>query len=487
VLSRGSALPLARQVAALLRDAVVDGQLHAGAKLPSTRGLAAELGVSRNTVLEAYGQLLSEGYLEGRLGSGTYVTSSLQEVAPRTAARITLKRGLPTTLSTRGRLIGSAQHAAAGDELRAFNPGFPAVDPNLFGTWWRVAARCQRRATRETLSYGDPAGYAPLRQEIASYLGPARGVRCTAAQVVVTAGAQRGLAMCADLLADSGDVVWLENPGYSGARSAFVAAGCELIPVPVDGEGFDIDFAIERAPGARLVYVSPSHQYPVGVTMSLQRRQRLLEWATRTGAWIIEDDYDSEFRHGNRPLPTLHALDSGARVLYLGTFSKVLFPALRLGYVVVPPDLAEAFARSQAVAGHSSPTVDQAIMADFIQQGHFTRHVRRMRVRYERLRRVLEAAVRTQLGDALQITGADVGLHVFGQLAPGFDDVVVSQAAYAAGITAPPVSAYCFGPSPLSGLVLGYGHLTEQEIQRGVEQLATAIAAPRRRVASASR
>ena len=368
-------------------------------------------------MLEAYGQLVSEGYLEGRTGSGTYVASSLQEAPPRPAPTSDKGAGAPAaTLSSRGTRIASAHHAAAGDELRAFNPGLPAVDPNLFSSWWRAAARCQRQLTTEMLSYGDPAGYAPLRREIASYIGPARGVRCTAAQVIVTAGSHHGLALCAKLLADAGDRVWIENPGYSGARSAFAAAGCELIPVPVDDEGLDVDFAIERAPRARLAYVSPSHQYPLGVTMSVRRRQRLLEWAARVGAWIIEDDYDSEFRHGNRPLPTLHALDGSARVLYLGTFSKVLFPALRLGYLV-----------------------------------------------------------------------ADVGLHVFGRLAPGFDEVHVSRTADAVGVTAPPVSAYCLAPTLLSGLVLGYGHLTEQEIHRGAGRLATAMVPSRRRAGAGYR
>jgi len=426
--------------------------------------------------------------MEGRPGSGTYVAASMQEPSPRSAPR-TYKtaRALASTLSSRGTRIASAHHTAAGDELRAFNPGFPAMDPDLFNGWWRLAAHCERHLTTEMFSYGDPAGYAPLRQQIASYIGPARGVRCTAAQVIVTAGSHHGLALCARLLADAGDAIWIENPGYSGARSAFAAAGCEVVPIPVDDEGFDVDYAIERARRARLVYVSPSHQYPLGVTMSLRRRQRLLEWAAGVGAWIVEDDYDSEFRHGSRPLPTLHALDGSARVLYLGTFSKVLFPALRLGYLVVPEDLAHAFERSQAAGGQISPTIEQAVLAEFIRLGHFTRHVRRMRARYERLRCVLETSLQAAIGDALQVTGADVGLHVFGRLAPGFDEVQVSRTADAAGVTVPPVSAYCLEPTHFSGLVLGYGHLSEQEIHRGAWRLATAMIPFRRRAAGGYR
>jgi GntR family transcriptional regulator / MocR family aminotransferase len=474
--SRGG-VGLRRRLAGSLRQAVLDGQFPPGSRLPSSRTLASELAVSRNTVLDAYAQLLAEGYLEGRIGSGTFVSRELPEEIPRarTTAIPRVRRPQRAALSARGRQIAGAYRPMSGDALRAFNPGFPQLDPGLFAAWWRLAARYGRRASPDTLNYGDPAGYRPLREAIASHVGAARRVRCTADQVIVTNGTQQGVALACHLLLEPGDLVWMEDPGYNGARAAMTSAAARVVPVPVDDEGLNVELAISRAARGRLIYVSPSHQYPLGVTMTLARRLRLLEWAAQSGAWILEDDYDSEFRHGDQPLPTLQGLDPSARVLYLGTFSKVLFPAIRLGYIVVPEDLIDAFRQAQLALGNRVPTADQATLAAFIADGHFIRHVRRMCRLYQDLRAVLDEAIRQRLGSTLRLTGAAVGLHAVGRLADGVDDDGASRRALAAGVDAPALSNYYLGTPSVSGLVLGYGHLDPASIRSGVDRLAAAI------------
>ncbi|MDE3155328.1 MAG: PLP-dependent aminotransferase family protein [Acidobacteriota bacterium] len=469
--------PLARQLASALRESMLSGQLGPGARLPSTRLLAGELGVSRNTVLEAYAELLAEGYLEGQIGSGTFVSRLLPEEGRAVGHADTAEDLSTIALSARGERIAGVRHWQSGVELRPFNPGLPALDPALFDFWWRTAARWRRRLGPAELNYGDAAGYGPLREAIAAWVGPSRGVRCTARQIIVTAGAQPALALAARLLLDVGDQAWMEDPGYEGAKGALIAAGLTLVPVPVDDDGLDVDEGMARAPEARMAYVSPSHQYPLGVVMALTRRLRLLEWAERAGAWIVEDDYDTEFRYGGRPLPALQSLDRASRVLYVGTFSKVLFPSLRLGYIVVPDELVGAFRRAQATAGHRPSTLDQAVLAEILASGQFMRHVRRMRRRYEQRRDLLDAEIRRQLAPSLMLTGAHTGLHGVGRLAPGFDDRDVSARAAAAGISVPPLSAYYTGPPRVSGLVLGYGHLDENAIRAGVRALASLLRA----------
>jgi GntR family transcriptional regulator/MocR family aminotransferase len=457
---------------------VLQGQLQPGARVPSTREFAAESGVSRNTVLEAYAQLLSEGYLEARPGSATRVSCALPEVIrrQRPAARPVSSRGRAgSLLSPRGRQIVSAHVSVSDDQLRPFTPGIPALDPDLFTAWWRVSRRRHRRVTSDTLNYGLSAGYLPLREIIAAHIGPVRGVRCTADRVIVTAGSQPALALAARLLLQPGDEAWMEDPGYGGARGALLAAGARAVAVPVDHDGLMVDVGAQRAARARMAYVSPSHQYPLGVTLSLPRRLQLLEWAVRSRAWILEDDYDAEFRHEGRPVPSLQGLDQAGRVLYVGTFSKVLYPALRLGFIVVPDELVDAFGRAIAVSGYRVPTIDQAVLADFISDGHFSRHLRRLRRRYHAARSVLEKEVHRLIGSALTISGSSVGMHVVGRLTNGTDDRLVSRRAAAIGICAPPVSDYAQERPSVSGLVLGYGHLAGPAIREGVERLARAL------------
>ncbi len=325
------------------------------------------------------------------------------------------------------------------------------------------------------LDYGDPGGYAPLREAIAEYVRLARGARCLTEQVIVTSGSQQGVDLAARVLLDPGDAVWMEDPGYVGARTALHVAGARLIPVPVDAEGLVVQRGEQLAPGARLVYVSPSHQFPLGVTMSAARRLALLRWASRAGAWILEDDYDSEFRYEARPLAALQGMDEDGRVIYVGTFSKTLFPALRLGYLIVPLELVDVFRSARAVSDRQSPTMDQVVLADFLVGGHFARHVRRMRRLYAERQEVLVDAVRRHLGQRLQVNPSAAGMHLLGWLEPGVDDEVASARAATRGIEAAPLSRYGIERPGRGGLLLGWAGYSAEAIRDGVVKLGEAL------------
>lgn len=477
--------PLHRQLYEALRAAILGGRLPAGSRLPATRGLAARLAISRNTVLEAYAQLLAEGYVEGRVGSGTYVARVLPEdllaASPAERPVTTPPRRPAGLLSRRGARLIAAPVATPGaapeQPVISFRPGQPAFDAFPFDVWWRMVERRWRQPPRELLSYGDPAGYLPLREAIAGYLRSARAVRCDARQVVIVSGSQQALDLAARLLLDEGDAAWVEDPGYHGARAALAGAGARCIAVPIDAEGLDVAAGAARAPAARLAYVTPSHQYPLGVTMSLARRLALLEWAERAGAWVLEDDYDSEYRYAGRPLASLQGLDRAGRVCYVGTFSKVLFPSLRLGYLVAPPDLAGAFAAARAVVDRHAPTVEQAALADFIAEGHFARHIRRMRALYAERQAALVAAAREHLAGALALAPAEAGMHLVGWLPAGADDLAASARAAAAGVEAPALARYVLETPRPGGLLLGYTALDAMQIGAGVRRLAAALAA----------
>ncbi len=467
--------PLHRQLYAEIRGAVLSGRLAAGARLPSTRSLAADLGVSRNTVAAAFDQLMAEGYLEGKVGSGTFVTD-LGAKASGGAAPHSGRRDA-ALLSARGRMLAQSRAAPSTEvaTARAFRPGVPALDAFPRELWARLSARVARRARAEVLSYGNPAGYFPLRQAIADYLRAARGVRCSVEQVIVTAGSQQALDLSARVLLDAGDTAWVEDPGYLGVRGAFGAAGVNCAAVAVDEEGLSVAEGEAHAPEARLAYVSPSHQYPMGMTMSLGRRMALLEWARRRRAWIVEDDYDSEFRYAGRPLASLQGLDTADRVIYTGTFSKVLFPALRLGYMVVPQAVADAFASARALADRQSQGLEQSVVAQFLSEGHFARHVRRMRALYAARQEALVSEGRRELAGLMQIPPADAGMHLLGWLPAKTSDTAAARAVAAAGVVAPPISLYAARQRPRPGLILGYACVNSRQIREGVRKLAIAL------------
>ena len=471
--------PLHRQLYDALRGAVLSGHLAPGTRLASTRAMAQELGVSRNTVMAAFDQLLAEGYLEGRVGAGTFVTRML----PDDALRARRAAPLPPAISARDRGVSERGRALMATQVtqtrvgipRAFRPGMPAFDAFPLEEWARYVSRRWRTPSPELLGYGDAAGYGPLRQAIAQHLAVARGVRCDAGQVVIVAGSQQALDLAARVLLDPGDAVWIEDPGYMGARAALAAAGAHIVPVPVDREGLDVSAGVARRADAAMVYVSPSHQFPLGVTMSLSRRLALLEWARTAGAWVLEDDYDSEYRYAGRPLAALQGLDSDGRVIYLGTFSKVMLPSLRLGYLVLPPDLVDAFVAARSVADRHSPTVEQAALADFIEDGQLERHIRRMRMLYAGRQAVLIDAAKRELGGLLDLTPSDAGMHLVGWLPDGVDDRAASARAAENGVEAPALSNYYIDAADRAGLLLGYAAVPAKAARAAVRRLAAAL------------
>ena len=472
--------PLSHQVYAALRRAILSGELAAGVRLPSTRGLARDLDVSRNTVLLAYDQLLAEGYIGGRTGSGTYVAETLPD-APRPPVSAGTPKAVarPPRLSAYGRRVVDVR---AGTTPRRdervpydFRYGLPTVAEFPHAVWRRLLAR-HARPTAASMSYGPREGTPALRGAIAAYLRRVRGVVCDAEQLLVVNGSQQALDLAARVLLDPGDRVVLEEPHYQGARWAFHAAGARLIPVTVDGDGLDVG-RLERT-RARLVYVTPSHQFPTGVVMSLPRRLALLEWARANDAWVVEDDYDSEFRYGGRPIEAVQGLDRAGRVLYAGTLSKVLFPALRLGYLVLPPALVEPFRAAKWVTDRHSPTLEQEVLAEFIAEGHFERHLRRARTTYAARRAALLAALASHFGDRVEVVGANAGVHVLVWLRDVTTRELPSSIAAAArqGVGVYSIAPYFFRPPRRAGLILGYAPLTERQIRDGIARLARVFA-----------
>jgi GntR family transcriptional regulator / MocR family aminotransferase len=467
--------PLYRQLYTALRDSILEGRLAGGTPLPSSRLLAGELGVSRNTVVLAFDQLAAEGYLEGTARSGTRVARSFP--CPGSAgARTERSRPGLDGLSARGRAIASVASPAlsrGGSAPRPFRAGVPGLDEFPRALWSRLTSRRWRRPP--VLGYGDVSGYTPLRQAIAEYVRAGRGARCVANQVIVVNGSQQGLDLAARVLLDPDDRVWMEEPGYPGARSALMAAGARLVPVPVDAEGLVVDRGRALAPGARMAYVSPSHQFPLGVTMSASRRLDLLRWAAEAGAWVVEDDYDSEFRYDTRPLACLQGMDEEDRVIYVGTFSKTMFPALRLGYLIVPEPLVDAFRAARAAADRHSPTMEQAVLADFIGDGHYARHVRRMRRIYSERQDVLIEAIRKHLAGVLDARLSAAGMHLVAWLPEGMDDEAVSARALAAGVEASALSRYAVDRLNRGGLLLGWAGYQPDDLRGAVSLLAAAL------------
>ena len=477
--------PLYKQLYGRLRDAILAGRLPRGAHLPSTRALASELGISRTTTALAYDQLLMEGYLETRVGRGTIVS---QELPDRLVARsrprgVTAPGETPRPDPAQPVMPDPGLNAIPhlerieGSGSRAFIAGQPPLDLFPYALWARLIARRARQSLPAHAGYQPPAGYAPLREAIATHIGITRGVRCTADQIIITSGTQGALDLATRTLLAPGDAAWLEEPGYFGARGAILAAGGRLVPVPVDEAGIDVEAGRQRAPHARLVYVTPSHQFPTGVTMSLGRRLALLDWARGASAWVVEDDYDSEYRYGGRPLEALHGLDQAGRVLYIGSFSKVLFPSLRLGYIVAPPTVVETLLRARRFMDMHPPILEQMALADFLHEGHYVRHLRRMRQQIQRRRDCLHRELCRHLDGVLEVSVPEAGLELVGWLRDGKDDQRASALADSAGITAIAISRLYLEPPARKGLLMGFAGIDEAEIQRGVRVLTDALAA----------
>ncbi|MCX6047910.1 MAG: PLP-dependent aminotransferase family protein [Chloroflexi bacterium] len=474
--------PLYWQLYHHLRAAILAGRLKQGMKLPSTRALADQLHVSRNTVLNAYEQLIAEGYLESMEASGTFVASVLPEQLLTTPARPALSNRQPDVRQPRLSKIGQAfltapapiapPPIASSDKPRAFRTGLPAFDAFPFDLWAKTIARQARHATGNALVYQDSAGYRPLREAIADHITVTRRVRCTADQIIIVAGSQGGLDLVARLLLNPGDAVWLEDPGYPGARGAFLGVGAQLVPVPVDQEGLMVNVGMARCPEARLVYLTPSHQFPLGVTMSLARRLAVLAWAKHAGAYILEDDYDSEYRFAGHALAALQGLDEAHCVIYSGTFSKVLFPALRLGYLVLPPPLVDVFLAARRFIDIHPPLLEQTALTAFISEGHFGRHLRRMRTLYAERRGALLSAMADL---PLEIYASETGMHCVGWLPPGLDDQTVTRQAARHDVEVTPLSKFSITPMTRQGLLLGYAGIDESQIAAGARRLADAL------------
>lgn len=479
-LNRSSSTALYRQLYDQLREAILAGRLPAGTRLPSTREFATDLGIARNTVLNAFEQLYAESYLERRVGDGTYVSAQLPDDLlraknPRLARERSKTSGGPISKSGKPASFLPVGPGNYDGPPRPFRTGTPALDAFPCKLWGRLLARRWSNSATAIQPYSDSAGYLPLRKAIASYLATTRGVQCTPEHVIITSGSQHALEIVTRTLLKPGDAAWIEDPGFLGARATLAAVGARIIPVPVDADGLNILAGLERCAEPRLIYVTPSHQYPLGMTLSLSRRLALLKLASKYGSWIIEDDYDSEFRYVGRPLAALQGLDMDQRVIYIGTLSKVLFPSIRIGYIIAPSDLFDTFVRTRCLAGHQSPTLEQAVLADFIGEGHFARHIRRMRALYAERQQTLLRAGRSELNGLLEIKPSEAGMHLIGWLPEGVDDRSAFRAASAAGVEVTPLSAYCIKPQKRGALRLGYTGYKQREIWRATRSLATAL------------
>lgn len=468
---RASPKPLHRQIYDSFRAMIFEGRLRPGEQIPASRALAAELAISRIPVLGAYAQLLAEGYLESRTGAGTFVATSLEPElsSPRP---VTARQGdAAPTVMWRGARSLPARPIAWLREPGPFSVGQLAYDHFPFHTWSRIVTRHARRVSAKSLNYPERAGLADLREAVARYLRTSRAVQCDASQIVIVSGSQQALALSARVLLDTGAPAWVEEPGYPFMRHALSLTECRTVPVPVDSEGLDVAAGIRLSRRARAAFVTPSHQFPLGATMSAARRLQLLEWAHRAGAWIVEDDYDSEYRYESMPVASLQGLDCGRRVIYIGTFSKTLFPALRVGYAVVPPALLDAFLAVRHASDLGEPTLYQAALADFLNEGHFARHVRQTRQLYAERRGALVAALREEFGREVEILGAEAGMHVVMTLPRRLPDVRIATRAAAERLWLWPLSTSYAGPKPRQGFILGFGSTRAEQMPEAVRHL----------------
>jgi GntR family transcriptional regulator / MocR family aminotransferase len=470
--------PLHRQIYDAYRARILGGDLRAGQQIPSTRELATELRISRIPVLNAYAQLLAEGYFESRVGSGTFVSSSLPDRPPSWG-----ERGVSKSDAASGPRPIAHRAASLPREVRlpwvqgrgAFSISQPGLDTFPIRIWSNLVARYARSLQVSALQYGGPMGLEELREVIAAYLRTSRGVRCEAAQIMIVSGSQQALDISSRVLLDPGVSVWIEEPGYWLVKHMLMAAGCRMTPVPVDREGLNVAAGIKLCHKARAAYVAPSHQFPLGVTMSASRRLQLLDWAQNTGSWIIEDDYDSEYRYDSMPISCLQGLDHHSRVIYIGTFSKALFPSIRLGYMVVPPDLVERFMAVRHAMDICPSHLHQAVLAEFIREGHFSRHIRKMRLLYSERRSALVECIRKEFGAAIDVAGTEAGMHLCVMLPKGASDVDLATIAARQKLWLWPLSPYYLSGHPRQGFILGFGNTPVEEMAHAVRRLRSVV------------
>jgi GntR family transcriptional regulator / MocR family aminotransferase len=476
-------VPLQQQIYDSVRQAILSGVLTPGTRLPSSRILAQDLSIARMTAVLAFEQLAAEGYIASRVGAGTYVNHELPDVDVQPAnARVPHAKHPP--LSRRGLALSQMPRVITKIDgpPRAFRLGVPALDRFPVALWNRIVSRRMRQLNAKQLDYGHAAGSSALREAIALHVSRSRGTTCTAEQVIVVAGAQQGLELIAKLLLDPGDLAWMEEPGYPAARGALISAGARIESAPIDDQGIRVEHLKSLKQRARLIYTTPSHQFPLGVQMSLPRRLALLRWARDVRAWIVEDDYDSEFRYGARAAPSLHGLDPDGRVIYVGSFSKTLFPALRLGYVIVPRDLHASITNARRASDLHPPGLLQEVVAEMMLEGHFERHLRRMNTHHRERLEALDESLRRYCNGALTLRPVTTGLHAVADLQEANAESVFREA-LALGVEAMPLSSYYAGRrrAPSNALVLGFGGVPSKVVKESVKRLAGAIQAAKTR------
>src|ERR1700733_13772606 len=478
---RKASKPLHKQIYEGFLSIIIGGNMRGGQRVPSSRTLSIELGISRIPVLNAYAQLLAEGYFESRKGAGTFVSESLPEsltICEQKILQLEEAGSGPRPVARRALLLTRYGRAPWVGGSGAFSLQQPAFDHFPFPVWSSLITRHSKSPRFSAIHNTDPRGSESCREAICTYLRTARAVRCDPSQVMVVAGSQQALEISARVLLGNGSPVWIEEPGYRLARSVFQGAGCRLVPVPVDEDGMNVSAGIKQCAKARAAYVTPSHQYPLGSTMSASRRMQLLNWAQVTGSWIIEDDYDSEYRFESIPISSLQGLDRNARVIYIGTFSKVLFPSLRLGYIVIPEDLVNPFIAVRSAMDIFPPYLYQETLNDFMREGHFARHIRKMRLLYSERRSALVANIREQLGPELEIQGTQAGMHLAVTLPKGLSDLEIAKRAASKGIWLWPLSPSYLGKFRRQGLILGFGNTAVEDMPHAVGQLRAQLTSP---------
>ena len=474
-----SDVPLYKQLYDTFRQSILDGRFIPGQKLPGTRAIAAELKISRNTVTLAFEQLLIEGYIKGKIGAGTFVNEIPDNVlnVKENVKRKKSGRKVKTNLISQ---LGSPElihRNILNEEIIPFQNGVPSLDEFPIRTWLKLNNRTSQILSSSHLGYGDAAGYKPLREEIASYLRTYRAVNCSADQIIIVNGSQQGLDLIMRVLLKPGDSVWHEDPGYFGARASMLFAGAKILPSPLDKEGLNVDYSSKKYPSPKLIYTTPSHQFPIGMTMSISRRIQLLQYASKNNCLIIEDDYDSEFRYSGSPLPSLQGMDKNNCVLYLGTFSKVLFPALRLGYLVLPDSqMLEVFVSAKSMMDRQSPMFEQMITAQFLKKGYFTWHIRKMRTLYKDRQEFLITEMKKELGDLIKVNKSDAGMHIIAWLKENLDSNLISKKARGNNLIAYPISEYVLKFKQKPALLLGYTAFDKKKLKEGVQKLKKVLA-----------
>ena len=477
-IDRTSHQSVSTQLCVALRKLILEGAFRAGERLPASRTLSRELGLSRTTIIEAFDRLVAEGLVESHTGSGTFVSQVLATTRPKTpqpdvASVVRIAPTLSRLMAQSVNRFGDRQRLP--HLPRAFTTALPAFDAFPMAQWARLSAKYLRGARDDIMGYGDPYGLPQLRRALAAHLRANRGISCDPGQLFIVGGAQQAFHLIGSTLLNPGEKVWFENPGAIGARNSLIACGAELVPVPVDGEGLRVDEAWRLSPQFRLAFVTPSHQQPLGCVMSLERRFALLHAAEQAGAWVIEDDYDGEFFFGGRPPPTLKSVDTTGLVIYVGTFSKSLFPSLRLGYLLAPPALVDTFRAIMNSYVQGVPSHTQGVVAEFIDEGHFSVHVRRMRAVYLERHQALVAASQQHLSGLLDIVPTHSGLHTIGHLPPRVSEAAVARDADLKQVTASPIGRYALSPVDVNGLVLGFGGVSPKLIDSGARVLAQVL------------